>query len=149
MNYGHVFKMDSDAQLLGGIEPRRKVTYTELKKGLSGRRLCLDYVKESGELKKPVWVHEKASGHLPDRVIALTHGIVDMLKMGDYPIAFYAKKKRSKAYREEDLSKQKIRDLSLSPNFSARQIAMMFFMVSHYICDAHATYGTMEERAWG
>lgn len=36
-----------------------------------------------------------------------------------------------------DLSAQKIKDLSLSPNFSARQIAIAFFLISHYICDAH------------
>ncbi|WP_456474509.1 hypothetical protein [Candidatus Pyrohabitans sp.] len=137
MSYGHIFKMESDPELLGGIEPRRKVTYTQLKKNLSGRRLCLGYLKGSEELRKPYWVHEEVGGHLPDRVIALTHGIIDMLKMGDYPLAFYAKKKRARAYRREDLSRQRIRDLSLSPNFSARQIALMFYMVSHYICDAH------------
>jgi len=90
-----------------------------------------------GELRKPYWIHEEVGGHLPDRVIALTHGIIDMLKMGDYPQAFYAKRKRAKAYRDDDLSRQRIKDLSLSPNFSARQIALMFFMASHYICDAH------------
>jgi hypothetical protein len=137
MSYGHIFKMESDPELLGGIEERRKVTYTELRRRLSGRRLCLEYVKDSEELRKPFWVHEKFGGHLPDRVIALTHGIIDMLKMGDYPLAFYAKRKRARAYRAEDLSRQRIRDLSLSPNFSARQIALMFFMASHYICDAH------------
>jgi hypothetical protein len=137
MSYGHIFKMDSDAQLLGGIEERRRVTYSQLKSKLGGNRLCLKHVKDSDELKRPIWVHETASGHLPDRVISLSHIITDMLKMGDYPLAFYAKKKRSKAYRKEDLSCQNIKDLSLSPNFSARQIAMTFFLLSHYICDVH------------
>jgi hypothetical protein len=59
-----------------------------------------------------------------------------MLKMSDYPFAFYARDKKSKAY-QADLSAQLIKDLSLSPNFSARQIALTFFVLSHYICDAH------------
>lgn len=137
MSYGHIFKMESDAQVLGGIEPRRKITYTELKRKLSGRRLCLEYAKSSREFRKPVWIHEKASGHLPDRVIAITHSVIDMLKMSDYPLAFYARKKRPKAYMREDLSSRKIKDLSLSPNFSARQVAITFFLLSHYIADAH------------
>jgi len=36
-----------------------------------------------------------------------------------------------------DLSAQKVRDLSISPSFSARQIALTFFMLCHYVCDAH------------
>ncbi|MBI3286756.1 MAG: hypothetical protein HYZ68_01780, partial [Chloroflexi bacterium] len=35
------------------------------------------------------------------------------------------------------LTTQKVRDLSRSPNFSARQIAMTCFMLAHYIADAH------------
>lgn len=137
MSYGHIFKMESDAALLGGIEPRRRVTYAELKKRLSGTRLCLEYAKASEELRKPVWIKEEASGHLPDRVIAITHAAIDMLKMGDYPLALYARGKRPKAYLTEDLSSRKIKDLSLSPNFSARQVAITFYLLSHYICDAH------------
>ena len=49
----------------------------------------------------------------------------------------YLKNKDSTEYKAVELSKQKIRDLSLSPNFSARQIALTFFILSHYICDAH------------
>jgi hypothetical protein len=30
-----------------------------------------------------------------------------------------------------------VKDLSLSPNFSARQVALTLFILSHYICDAH------------
>ncbi|GBE56445.1 hypothetical protein BMS3Bbin16_00651 [archaeon BMS3Bbin16] len=138
MSYGHIFKMTSDPQQLGGsIEERRKVTYSQLKSSMTGKRLCLEYAKKSEELKKPVWVHEKVSGHLPDRVIALNHAIIDMLKMGDYPLAFYAKKTTPKAYLTKDLASKKIKDLSLSPNFSARQIAITYFMASHYIADAH------------
>jgi len=139
MSYGHIFKMDSDDKFVEGIssQPWRKATYSDLKKETSGKRLCLeDYLKDSEELGKPYWVTEK-SGKLPDRVIAINHSIIDMLKLGDFPIAFYLKKKKSDAYKEEELSKQKIKDLSLSPNFSARQIALTFFISSHYVCDAH------------
>ena len=139
MSYGHISKMDSDDKFVPNITsaPWRKVTYSELKKKTYGKRLCLEnYLKDSKELRKPYWTTER-SGHLPDRVIAINHSIIDMLKMGDFPIAFYLKKKKSKAYRSEDLSKQTIKSLSLSPNFSARQIALTFFIVSHYVCDAY------------
>lgn len=139
MSYGHIFKMDSDDEFVHNIssQPWNKLTYSELKRETYGKRLSLEnYLKDSEELRKPYWITEQ-SGHLPDRVIALNHSIIDMLKMGDFPIAFYLKKKKSKKYRSEDLSKQSIKGLSLSPNFSARQIALTFFIVSHYICDAH------------
>ena len=138
MSYGHIFKMDSDPRFVPNIDsqPWRKVTYGELKKRTYGNRLCLEYAKECDELKKPYWVIEQ-SGHLPDRVIAINHSIIDMLKMGDFPLAFYLQKKKSGAYISEDLTKQKVKSLSVSPNFSARQIALTFFTASHYVCDAH------------
>jgi hypothetical protein len=140
MKYGHVFKLDDDPKYLGyDITTRghRKKTYTSLKTSLSGRRLCLDYIKGSDSLNSPYWVHKSEGGNLPDRVIAISHSIGDMLKMSDYPMAFYVTKKKSKAYMEDDLSAVNVKDLTLSPNFSARQIALTFFMLSHYICDAH------------
>lgn len=82
MSYGHIFKMDA-AQ-----EERRRVPYRELNKRLAGKRLCLEYVKKSEELNKPYWINEEMSGHLPDRVIAINHSIIDMLKMGDFPSHF-------------------------------------------------------------
>jgi hypothetical protein len=92
----------------------------------------------SADLEKPYWVVDDSSrNRLPDRVKALTHSIIDMLKLGDFPISFYLKNKNSTEYKADELSKQKIKDLSLSPNFSARQIALTFFIVSHYVCDAH------------
>ena len=140
MQYGHIFKLDDSTEHLEydvSVRPWRKLTYSSLKKGLSGKRHCLTYAKDTEELLHPYWVHETKSGHLPDRVIALSHSIADMLKMSDYPMAFYVQKKRSKAYREETLSDMNVKDLTLSPNFSARQISLSFFIMSHYICDAH------------
>lgn len=137
MSYGHIFKMDSDPKFVEGISSKnhRIVPYDKLNEALMGKRLCLEYVKDSNKLNCPYWVTEK-SGHLPDRVIALNHSIIDMLKMGDFPISFYLKETKSEAYQKQ-LMEQKVKSLSLSPNFSARQIALTFFIVSHYICDAH------------
>jgi len=139
MRYGHIFKMDSDPQRLGSDisqEGWMRVPYRQLKKKLRGRRLCLEYVRGSPELLKPYKSHPNDGGHLPNRVIAISHSIGDMLKMSDYPLIFYARKKKRKAF-ELDLMQQKVKDLSLSPIFSARQIALMFFIISHYITDAH------------
>ncbi len=139
MRYGHIFKMDSDPQRLeSDISPEAwmRVPYHQLKRKLRGRRLCLEYVRGSPELRKPYKSHPTKGGHLPNRVIAISHTIGDMLKMSDYPLIFYARKKKRKAF-ERDLMLQKVKDLSLSPIFSARQITLMFFILSHYVTDAH------------
>ena len=139
MSYGHIFKLDNSAEFLGydiATHDHRKSTYTKLNQDLSGKRLCLQYAKDADVLLSPYWKHDNLSGNLPDRVIAIAQSVGDMLKMSDYPMAFYVKKKRSKAYNQ-DLSQAKVKDLTLSPNFSARQIALGFFLVSHYICDGH------------
>ena len=139
MRYGHIFKMDSDPDIIGFDiikEDRMKTSYTKLRSKLRGKRLCLEYIMGEPELAKPYKVHPDKGGHLPNRVIALSQTIGDMLKMSDYPLAFYAKEKKSSAYRDV-LTEQTVKDLSLSPNFSARQIALTFFMLSHYICDAY------------
>jgi hypothetical protein len=138
MAYGHIYKMDSDPNMMdmNAIEPRFKQDYKILKSKLAGNRLCLTYVKDSAELNKSYCSDLNKSGHLPDRVIALSHTIADMLKLSDYPITFYAKGEVSKEYKK-DLSQQTVKSLSLSPNFSALQIALMFFIQCHYICDAH------------
>jgi len=138
MNYGHIYKMDSDDKFIENISSKdyRKVNFDTLKSNTKGKRLCLeDYLKDSKELEKPYDVTD-VSGKLPDRVIAINHSIIDMLKMGDYPIAFYLKKEKPNEYIK-NLTKETIKGLSLSPNFSARQIALTFFIASHYICDAH------------
>ncbi|MCK4846195.1 MAG: hypothetical protein KAS88_00885 [Deltaproteobacteria bacterium] len=139
MSYGHIFKMDSSSVALGtDISGNKRYvrTHKQLDKALKGKRLMLNYVKGEPTLDKPYMAHPKFGGHLPNRVIALSHSLGDMLKMSNYPMAFYAKEKKSKHYLK-DLSKKSVKDLSLSPNFSARQIAMTFFLLSHYICDAH------------
>jgi len=139
MQYGHIFKMDSDSQRLGldiSQEQWMKVPYAQLKKKLSGQRLCLQYAKDSPVLTEPYRSHPTDGGHLPNRVIAISQAIADMLKMSDYPLIFYARKKTPKAFAS-DLMQQKVKDLSVSPIFSPRQIALMFFILAHYITDAH------------
>ena len=139
MRYGHIYKMDSDPRMLGADitkEEWLKLPYKQLKSKLKGNRLLLEYVKDAPELNSPYKSHPAKGGHLPNRVIALSQTVGDMLKMSDYPLSFYAKKEKSSAYHK-DLSAQSVKDLSLSPNFSARQIALTLFMLSHYICDAH------------
>ncbi len=135
MKYGHIFKMESNRKVIGSKakDVRAKVPYKKLKSRLKGKRLCLEYVKDFKEVSKQYWAYE---GHLPNRVIALSHTAGDMLKISDYPLAFYAKKEKSKEYIG-DLIEKNVKNLSLSPNFSARQIALTFFMLSHYICDCH------------
>jgi hypothetical protein len=135
MKYGHIFKQTDDPKILGSIikDKRSKVPYKELKSTFKGKRLCLEHLKEQEILNEHYWSKE---GHLPDRVIALTHTASDMLKLGDFPLAFYLKEQRRKSY-EGDLSATSAKNLSLSPTFSARQIAITLFMLSHYVADAH------------
>jgi hypothetical protein len=144
MQYGHIFKMDDDSHRLGlGVSPeafmipeRMIVTYEQLKKNLGDNCLCLEWVKGSRLLNRKYQSHRKYGGHLPNRVIAISQTISDMLKMSDYPLIFYARQKRAKAFAS-DLMSQEIKDLSMSPIFSPRQIALMFFILAHYITDAH------------
>ena len=145
MAYGHTWKMDSDAGIRGmrlSGQDWLRVNHQQLDKALVGKRLCLSYIEESDELQKPYRAHPRYGGHLPNRVIALSHTVGDMLKLGDFPLSFYAQLKKKRGYKAKDasgvdLSAEPIKNLSLSPNFSARQIALMFFMLSHYVCDAH------------
>ena len=139
MQYGHIYKMDSSSTHLDhdiSHEDWFKVPYTELDKRLVGDRLCLEYVRDFDELERPYRSHHRVGGNLPNRVIAISHTIGDMLKMSDFPLAFYARSKRPESYSKQ-LTAQKVKDLSLSPLFSARQIALMFFILSHYVVDAH------------
>lgn len=139
MSYGHIFKMDCDDNFVSNVSSSdyRRKSYQQLTEETMGTRLCLeDYLLDSEDLEKPYWIPEEGGGHLPDRVIAISHSIIDMLKMGDFPISFYLSKEKSKVYAKR-LCEKKVKDLSQSPNFSARQVAIAFFLQSHYICDAH------------
>ena len=125
MGYGHTHKMDSDARIRGiklAGQDWFRVSHSQLDKALVGKRLCLDYIQDSPELQKPYRAHPKYGGHLPNRVIALSHTIGDMLKLGDFPLSFYVPAKRKKGYKTKDAagadySAEPIKNLSLSPNF--------------------------------
>lgn len=134
----HIYKMDSSNAFISDIEEDTyyRIRYDELKKLVYGKRLSLEYCKDSEELEKPYLVSEEG-GKLADRVIALNNSINDMLKMGDYPIRFYLKKKPSENEPIIDFCNEPIKNLSKSPNFSARQIALTFFIAGHYISDGH------------
>lgn len=108
MRYGHIFKLDSDPQRLGADISREnwmKVPHSQLKRKLRGRRLCLEYARDSAVLRELYKSHPTEGGHLPNRVIAISHTIGDMLKMSDYPLIFYARKKKRRAF-ERDLIQQ-------------------------------------------
>ena len=144
MSYGHIFKMDSDPRFIYKKLPQEKwfiKSAEDLRKLLVGKRVCIDYASDSQELEKPYRSHLKEGGHLPNRVIALSQMIGDMLKMSNFPLAHYAKKKKKKFMDSSNIpisiSKQTIQNLSKSPNFTAREIALTFFIISHYVCDAH------------
>ncbi|MFN3466424.1 MAG: hypothetical protein ACK4WF_01820 [Candidatus Brocadiales bacterium] len=143
MSYGHIFKMDSDPAFVSKNLPNEKwfiKPAKELKTYLVGDRLCLDYIKDCDELKKPYRTNPEKGGHLPNRVIALCHSISDMFKMSDYPLAKFAGRKEPKKVKDSsntDFSAKKVKDISGSPNFSAHQIAVNFFILSHYVTDAH------------
>jgi len=139
MSYGHTFKMDDDGERLGldiSSQTWFRIPYDRLDGKLRGSRLCLEYARDAQVLQVPYRSHPKNGGHLPNRVIAIVQTIGDMFKLSDYPLHFYAREELPVDY-QHDLSQQVVRDLSRSPMFSARQIAMMFFILSHYITDAH------------
>jgi hypothetical protein len=144
MSYGHIYKMDSDPKVIYKKLPQEKwfvKSAEDLRKLLVGKRLCIDYSSDCEELGKPYRSHLREGGHLPNRVIAVSHMIGDMLKMSNFPLALYAKEEE-KEFRDSSnipvrIAEQEIRDLSKSPNFTAREIALTFFIISHYVCDAH------------
>jgi len=144
-DYGQICKMVSNYTIPGlnlKGQDWLRVDKKKLEKFLAGKRSCLEYISDSPELSKPYRSHPEYGGHLPNRVIALSHTIGDMLKLSDFPLSFYAQTKKKKAYSAREnaavnLSNEPIKNLSLSPNFSARQIALTFFMLSHYVSDAH------------
>ena len=85
-------QMDSDARIRGmrlAGQDWFRVSHSQLDMALVGKRLCFDYIQDSPELQRPYRAHQKYGGHLPNRVIALSHTIGDMLKLGDFPLSLY------------------------------------------------------------
>ena len=131
---GHTFKMEPmDSDPTG----RFTVDYKALKKRLGSKRQSLELAKDEAVLKKPYRAHARG-GKLPNRVLSISNSLSDMLKLSEFPFGQYTKVKRARAYRDKTgYSSTKVKALDLAPNFSGRQIALTFFLISHYIADAH------------
>ncbi len=131
---GHIFKMELMASDPGG---RFSADYKTLKRRLRGKRKSLEIAKDVDVLKKPYRAH-KRGGSLPNRVLSISNSLSDMLKLSEFPFGQYVKVKRARAYRTAGgYSGSRVKSLDLAPNFAGRQIALMYFVLSHYVADAH------------
>jgi hypothetical protein len=128
MSYGHVFK---NSVYEGGQVKRFKLGSDELTGHLSSDKAIPGAafgLVPGAWWKKPYRVKEKG-GHLPARVNALCQTARDMLRMGDSDLVALTKVKSAGA---ESIAK----NLLCSP----RNVAMMLWMASHYIADAHMPF---------
>lgn len=128
MAYGHVFKNSSYD---GNQNDRFKLSPAELRQHLpQGARIdnaAFDLVPAAW-WAKPYRVKDNG-GHLPARVNALCQTVRDMLRMGDADVVELTGVCPDGA---ECIAK----DFLCSP----RNIAMMMWMASHYIADAHMPF---------
>lgn len=116
---------------------RFTVDYASLKRRLRGKRRSLELARDVEVLTKPYKAHARG-GNLPNRVLSISNSLSDMLKLSEFPFGQYTKVKRARAYRTRGgYSSTKIKALDLAPNFTGRQIALTYFLLSHYIADAH------------
>lgn len=131
---GHIFKMELMADDPDG---RFSADYGTLKRRQRGKRKSLEIAKGVDVLNQPYKAH-KRGGNLPNRVLSISNSLSDMLKLSEFPFGQYVKVKRARAYRTSGgYSGAKVKSLDLAPNFAGRQIALMYFVLSHYIADAH------------
>lgn len=131
---GHTFKME-----LLPADPTGRFTadYRALKRRLRGKRKSLELAKDVDVLSRPYKAHARG-GNLPNRVLSISNSLSDMLKLSEFPFGQYNKVKRARAYRGAGgYSSTRIKSLDLAPNFTGRQIALTYFLLSHYIADAH------------
>lgn len=126
MSYGHVFK---NSNYIGDQPERFKLSKDKLKSHLPGDAtiptVAFELVVPGEWWEKPYRVKDNG-GHLPARVNALCQTARDMLKMGDADVVQLTGVTTKGA---ESISK----DFLTSP----RNIAMMLWMLTHYIADAH------------
>lgn len=128
MTYGHVFK---NSIYRGSQKPRFTLSRKELKAHLANDtrlpKAAFDLVPDAW-WKKAYRVKEHG-GHVPARVNALCQTARDMLKMGDDDVVKLTgvKPTGAKAIAKPFLS-------------SPRDVAVMLWMVSHYIADAHMPF---------
>ena len=128
MSYGHVFK---NSKYVGEQTERFKLSKEQLTKKLpSDARIppvAFDLVPDAW-WEKPYRVKDNG-GHLPARVNALCQTVRDMFRMGDADVVQLTGVSSKGA---EAISK----DFLNSP----RNIAMMLWMLSHYVADAHMPF---------
>ncbi len=128
MSYGHVFK---NSVYGGGQTERFKLSKADLTGHLSSDK---QISKVAFDLVPDVW-WDKAyrvkenGGHLPARVNALCQTARDMLRMGDSDVVALTGVESKGA---DSIAKS----LLCSP----RNVAMMLWMASHYIADAHMPF---------
>jgi hypothetical protein len=129
MTYGHVFK---NSEYPGDQKKRFTLDTDGLKKVLP-KGSQVPAVAFPGKAdpwwKKPYRVKENG-GHLPARVNAISQSIRDMLKMGDDDVM-----KMSGAMRSDGAE-----EITKSYLYSPRDIALMMWIQSHYVADAHMPF---------
>lgn len=128
MSYGHVFK---NSHYPGDQADRFKLTKDKLKRRLPSDATvptaAFDHVPDSW-WEKPYRVKD-GGGHLPARVNALCQTVRDMLRMGDADVV-----------QLTGISSDGAANISKDFLSSPRDIAMMLWMLTHYIADAHMPF---------
>lgn len=128
MTYGHVFK---NSNYDGDQQKRFTLSKADLKASLASDRqiakVAFDLVPDEW-WAKPYRVKTNG-GHLPARVNALCQSARDMFKMGD-----------SEVVKLTGIKPDGALPIANSLLFSPRDIAMMLWMSSHYIADAHMPF---------
>jgi len=129
MAYGHVFKNSAYA---GDQKPRFTLSAADLKKTLpAGAKIpsvAFPLVPDKW-WKQPYRVKDNG-GHLPARVNALCQTARDMLNMGDDDVLALSGAKRKKGAA----------DIAAAFRYSPRDVAMMLWMLSHYVADGHMPF---------
>lgn len=128
MAYGHIFKNS----LYAGSQVKR---FTLSKKDLLAQlpdtaqtpKIAFDLISDDW-WKQPYRVKANG-GHLPARVNSLCQTARDMLKMGDDAVVALT-----------GVRKKGAESINPAFRFSPRDAAMIFWMASHYIADAHMPF---------
>ncbi len=128
MSYGHVFK---NSVYTGGQTTRFTLSKADLQKNLSPEFLApgIAFDRIDSSWWTVAYRVKENGGHLPARVNALCQTARDMLKMGDKDVVKLTgiKLDGSKIISDSVLS-------------SPRDIAIMMWMLSHYVADAHMPF---------
>lgn len=130
MAYGHIFKME---KIPSANNQRFVVPLKDLLKKLPGGAALPDAALKPLAESDPEWwtaayrVRNEFGGHLPARVNALCQTARDMLNMGDDEVQAFSGLKQ----------KEKARLIAKNLLYSPRDVAVMLWMLSHYVADAN------------